>query len=156
MASAARAYQHGSTARDLRYEQPQHHASRVRVIRGRRRQVETLDNRLITFAKVALVLLLIFAALGCVRVGLTSMAVTASIETEQTQANIDTARTNGTTLEVEQSKLTNPTAVKKAATKLGMITPSSVETLKLPADVVATDDAGNLSLSKTLARAAKE
>lgn len=154
MASAARAYEHGSAAHDLR--SGQHRASRVRVIRGRRHQVEMLDNRLITFAKLGLIFLLIFAVLGCVRVGLTSLAVTASIETEQTQANIDTARTNGTTLEVEQSKLANPTAVKKAATKLGMTSPSSVETLKLPADVVSTDDAGNLSLSKTLARAAKE
>lgn len=138
----------------MRYEQ--HRASHVRVIRGHRHQVETLDHRLITFSKIVIAVLLVFAALGCVRVGLTSLAVNASIQTEQTQADIDTARTNGTTLEVEQSKLANPTAVKKSATKLGMTAPSSVETLKLPADVVATDDAGNLSLSKTLARAAKE
>lgn len=150
MASAARAYRYGSAAPEPRHEQ------NVRVIRGRRHQVETLDNRLVTGAKIVLILLALFAVLGCIRVGFTSMAVSASIETEQIQSNIDTARSDGTTLEVEQSELTNPTAVKKAATKLGMAAPTSTETIKLSKDVVATDDSGNLSLSKSLAIAAKE
>lgn len=150
MASAARAYRYGSAAPEPRHEQ------NVRVIRGRRHQVETLDNRLITGAKIALILLVLFAVLGCIRVGFKSMAVSASIETEQIQSNIDTARSDGTTLEVEQSELTNPTAVKKAATKLGMAAPTSTETIKLSKDVVATDDSGKLSLSKSLAIAAKE
>lgn len=150
MASAARAYRYGSAAPEPRHEQ------NVRVIRGRRHQVETLDNRLITGAKIALILLVLFAVLGCIRVGFMSMAVSASIETEQIQSNIDTARSDGTTLEVEQSGLTNPAAVKKAATKLGMAAPTSTETIKLSKDVVATDDSGKLSLSKSLAIAAKE
>ncbi|MGI6591188.1 MAG: cell division protein FtsL [Eggerthellaceae bacterium] len=150
MAQTARAYQYGSTAPEPRHEQT------VRVIRGRRHQVETLDGRLIAFAKIGLAVLLAFAVLGCVRVGLTSLAVSSSIATSQIESNIDTAKAEGTALEVEQSKLTNPSAVKKAAAKMGMTTPVSTETLKLSADVVATDDEGNLSLSKSLAVAAKE
>ena len=73
MASAARAYRYSSAAPAPRHE------STVRVIRGRRHQVETLDNRLIVAAKIALALLIAFAVLGCVRVGLMSTAVQASI-----------------------------------------------------------------------------
>lgn len=148
MSEAARAYQYGSTAPAPRRERD------VRVIPGRRRQIETLDARLIAFAKIALVALVAFAVLGCVRIGLTSLAVSSSIATSQIESNIDTARAEGTTLEVEQSKLTNPAVVKQAAEKMGMSAPVSTEMLKLPADVVATDDAGNLSLSKSLAIAA--
>ena len=54
-----------------------------------------------------------------------------------------------------QSSLSNPSRIKSEATALGMAAPESTSKIVLPEDIVATDGSGNLSLSQSLAAAAR-
>lgn len=155
MASAAPAYRYDYSRGAYAYPQPDQRP-RVRVVPGRRGQVETLDPRLVKAAKVAIIVMIAFAILGFARVALSATAVTTSIEAEQISSQVDSARAAGNVLEVQESALSNPTYVKNYATnELGMSAPASVETIALGADEVAVDENGSLSLSKSLAVAAQ-
>ena len=98
------------------------------------------------------------AALALARVAITSAAASCAPETREITQKIDTARSQGNELEVAQSVLANPTRIKAQAMALGMMAPSAAysEQLNLPPDVVATDEAGNLSLSESTAALAAQ
>lgn len=150
--SAAPAYDFEARALEReRYAQPD-----ISVVPGRGRvaQSETLSSSVLLIAKVVAVALVV-AALFCVaRVALSSAAVSVALESQQLSSQIETARTEGNQLEVEQSTLSNPTTVKNAATALGMAAPDETVQLALSEDVVKTDEEGNLSLSRSVAAAA--
>ena len=76
------------------------------------------------------------------------------MENDAIAAQIDDVRATSASLEVQQSTMGNPANVKRSAKKMGMYVPYTSETLMIGEDVVAYDDAGNLSLSKSLAVAA--
>ena len=77
-----------------------------------------------------------------------------SVQSQQLESQISDARASGNNLEVQQSSLSNPTRVKAEASRLKMAAPESVGIIDLGTDVVATDEAGNLSLSKSVQIAA--
>ena len=105
---------------------------------------------LVTIAKMAVIVLVVVTALAFARIALTNAAVTTMIESDVLSAQITEARTSGVSLEMEQSVLANPSAVKAAAKKLGMAAPAEVGVIALEPDIVAVDAAGELSLSKSV------
>jgi hypothetical protein len=91
------------------------------------------------------------------RVTIISASAACALETKTIQNNISGARTQGNSLEVQQSVLSNPTRIKARALALGMASPTEDNTdyLTLDPDVMVTDAQGNLSLSESVEAAAQ-
>lgn len=124
------------------------------VIPGRRgasSDVATLPSSIIGAAKVVVVVALVIAMVCCVRVGLSAASITTSIEANRLSTQIENARSYGSDLEVQQSRLSNSTHIRVEAASLGVTPPEKTVAVVLGADVVATDEAGNLSLSGSIA-----
>jgi len=105
---------------------------------------------LVTLARMAAIVLIVITALSFARIALTNAAVVTMIESDALSSQIADARTTGVSLEMEQSVLSNTSAIKAAAKRLGMGTPYEVGSIILPPDVVATTGDGALSLSGTV------
>ena len=99
---------------------------------------------------MAAIVLVVVAALCFARIALTNATVSTMIESDALSAQISEARSTGTSLEMEQSTLSNTAAINSAAKRLGMTAPYEVGTIALSPDVVATDANGSLSLSGTV------
>ena len=124
------------------------------VIPGRRgasSDVATLPSSIIGAAKAVVVVALVIAMVCCVRVGLSAASITASIEANRLSTQIENARSYGSDLEVQQSRLSTSTHIRVEAASLGVTPPEKTVAVVLGADVVATDEAGNLSLSGSIA-----
>lgn len=141
------------------YPQPQRRPQRaprpdVRAIPGGRRgQEQGVSSRALALARIAAIALVAFALICCVRVALSAATVTTAMETQQLNQQIAQVREKSNALEVTHSTLANPANVKTAAAGMGMVAPETTEYLDLGVDVVATDEAGNLSLTQSLERA---
>ena len=122
----------------------------IRAMRTGTREQSSATSLFITAAKLAAIVLVVIAALSFARIALTSATVSTMIESDAISGEIADARSTGVSLEMEQSVLSNTSAIKQAATRLGMAAPYEVGTIELAPDVVATDAAGNLSLSGTV------
>lgn len=107
---------------------------------------------LVTLAKMAAIVLVVITALSFARIALTNAAVVTMIESDTLSSQIADARTTGVSLEMEQSVLSNTSAIKAAAKRLGMATPYEVGSIILTPDVVATASDGSLSLSGTVGK----
>lgn len=123
----------------------------VHVVPGRKAETRTLSSSVIFLAKTVAVVFVVLALLGCARIALSSATVTAALETRELNSQIDTARSEGSKLEVSQSALSNPTRIKDAAGALGMYAPAHVANIDISGDVVVVDAAGSLSLSGSAA-----
>ena len=123
--------------------------SDVRVVRGGANAQPTV-NILVESAKMAAIVLVVVAALCFARIALTNATVSTMVESDALSAQISEARSTGTSLEMEQSTLSNTAAINSAAKRLGMTAPYEVGTIALSPDVVATDANGSLSLSGTV------
>lgn len=110
---------------------------------------------LLVGARIVAAVLVLVAALAVGRLALTSATVATAIENQDISNAIDTARTEGSTLEIAQSKLSTPTRIKETAAEMGMAAPSRTMMIDLSGDVVITDQAGNLSLSGSVAALAQ-
>ncbi len=149
MAEAARAYSYSYGSPERVPVQPER--PRVRVVPGKKPHTGTqaAPSNLVVLAKAVAIVLVVAAMLCCLRVAVGSATVAQSVQTQQLESQITKARAAGNNLEVRQSALSNPTNVKNEATKLKMAAPGTVGTIDLGTDVVATDAAGNLSLSES-------
>ena len=129
---------------------------RISVVpgRGTRTQTPTLPSNVVFLAKAAAVVLLVVSLVGFARIGLMSATISTTMQSSQLTSQISDARSSGAALEVSQSTLSNPTKVKQRAGKLGMAAPETTGVITLDKDVVATDESGALSLSKSVAIAA--
>ena len=129
---------------------------RISVVpgRGTRTQTPTLPSNVVFWAKAAAVVLLVVSLVGFARIGLMSATISTTMQSSQLTSQISDARSSGAALEVSQSTLSNPTKVKQQANKLGMAAPETTGVIDLGKDVVATDESGALSLSKSVAIAA--
>ena len=123
--------------------------SDMRVVRGGAKAQPSV-NILVEIAKMAAIVLVVVAALCFARIALTNATVSTMIESDALSAQISEARSTGTSLEMEQSTLSNTAAINSAAKRLGMSAPYEVGTIVLSPDVVATDANGSLSLSGTV------
>lgn len=106
--------------------------------------------------KVVAVLILAFTLLCVARVSLSSAAVATAMENQEISGQISTARTEGSSLEITQSKLAAPSRVKEAAAGMGMSSPNDVMMIDISGDVVQTDANGDLSLSQSIAAAVQQ
>ena len=141
---------------DRAYERAVERAPRIQVVPGTgpRTAAPALPDSVVFLAKTVAVVLVVLALIGVARVALSSAAVTGSIQAQELSSKIDGARAQGNQLEVTQRSLSNPSRVKTEANAMGMAAPLETTTIDLGQDAVATDDAGNLSLSKSLRLAA--
>ncbi len=121
----------------------------VRAIRGGSHAAPQ-PSLLATAAKMAAVFIVVVAALSFVRIMLTSEAVTTMIESDALSTRITEARAAGTALEMEQSVLSNPAAVKEQAGKMAMAAPAETGSIALTPDVVDIENGDRLSLSGTI------
>lgn len=123
------------------------------VIPGKRTssEVDTLPASIMGAAKITVAAALVLATIGCVRVGLSAASVTCSIASDDLSTQIESARSYGSDLEVQQSRLSNTTHIRVEASNLGMGAPSSTEVVVLPPDIVTTDEDGDLSLFGSIA-----
>lgn len=130
---------------------PEVQRPQLRAVRaGGAHATQPQPRLLVTAAKMAAVVLVVVAALSFVRIILTNEAVTTMIESDALSTRIAEARSEGISLEMEQSVLSNPAAIKQQAGKLDMKAPSEVSTIALDPDVVAIEDGDTLSLSGTI------
>ena len=121
----------------------------VRVVRGGAASQPSVSP-LVELAKMAAVVLVVVAVLCFARIALTNATVATMIESDTLSAQISEARSLGTSLEMEQSVLSNTNAINSAAKRLGMAAPAEVGTIALSPDVVAADAEGTLSFSDTV------
>lgn len=130
--------------------------TRVSVMPGQKAHVQpsVLSSNVVFLAKVVAAMLVVVASISFVRIGLASATASVSMQSQQLSAQIDDARSSGAVLEVSQSALSNPTKIKQQATSLDMVAPETVGVIEMDKDVVATDESGALSLSKSIAIAA--
>lgn len=122
----------------------------VRAIRGGSHAASPQPSLLATAAKMAAVFIVVVAALSFVRIMLTSEAVTTMIKSDALSTQITAARAAGTALEMEQSVLSNPAAVKEQAGKMAMAAPAETGSIALAPDVVDIENGDTLSLSGTI------
>ena len=115
-----------------------------------RPDIVTLPSSVIASVVIVLVAAAIVAAFAMVRVTLTAESVSMSMEADSVAAQIDSARTLGNDLEVQQSRLANATIIRSQASRLGMAAPAATSVVTLDDDVVSTDSDGNLSLSGSI------
>lgn len=124
----------------------------VRVVRNTGR-TPGISSRALAISRAIVAFVVVFALVGCIRVGLTAATVNTALATEVLTSQVSDLQSAGAGLEVQESSLANPANVRSiASTELGMTAPSSVDTIALGKDVVMCDEAGNLSLSLSLAR----
>ncbi len=149
------AYNYGSTARklDRTPEAPRHG---IEVMPGGARQERAASSGAILFAKLLIAFIVAFAAIGCVRITLSSATVATAMEARQIDSQISDAREVGSELEVVQASLANPTRVKRDAIAGGMRSPAKAAFIDISGDIVVRDDAGRLSLSGTMEAVAEQ
>ena len=128
----------------------------VRVVPGRKNIVDpVLSDAWVTGIKVVIAVMAVFLVIGFVRVGLASAAYSTASASSELSSEIADARSTGESLAVQKSLVASPSNLRHAAEeKLKMVSPSSLYTMTLPVDVVATDSSGNLSFSQSIERLA--
>ena len=115
-----------------------------------------VDPRIFVALRVIAAVVVILAIAGAVRLSFDAATVSASVSYEELAMDVNSARAEGSALEVQASNLSNPAYVRDyAANKLGMSAPVMVETMTLGEDVVVVDEGGALSLSGSLAAVAR-
>lgn len=127
----------------------------VRVVPGSRRAPKQQRLAQDSYKKAAAIVLvaLLVATLGIVRVCFCAGATVMTNSTAQITSNVSELRSYSNNLEVAATRLSNPNRIKAEAGKLGMVDPYASATITLGQDVVAVAEDGSLSLSESLARA---
>lgn len=101
-------------------------------------------------------MVVLFAIVGCVRVGLTSATVRTAIAAEDLTAQVSNMQSYGANLEVKESSLSNPAHLRSVATQeLGMQAPLTTDVISLGGGAATLNEEGNLSLSMSLAYVAQ-
>lgn len=146
----------GAVARDYAYAQP-----RVRPQAPKRPDLQVIPGRgsalaerigasplFFTILKVVVAGVIFIAAVGVCRVALTSASVNTLIASDDLTAQISTARSLSSDLEVQQSSLSNPSRIKEyASSTLGMSSSDTSEQINLADGALSTDSNGTLSLA---------
>ena len=117
---------------------------------------DPVPGRINGIFRMVILVSVVIAMVCCLRVGLAAASVGTAIEAETLDAQIEQARSLGSDLEVQQSRLTNSTQLRVSATGLGMVAPESTVTIVLDEDVVVTDTEGDLSFSGTTSAIANQ
>ena len=105
-------------------------------------------------AKVALAAIVLVFAVCLLSVFISAATMELSVDNESLSAAIAEEQVDASYLEVSVTTLASSSRLKEEAAELGMVEAESVETIVVATDVVVCDDAGNLSLSLSIAQAA--
>ncbi|MGI6045479.1 MAG: cell division protein FtsL [Eggerthellaceae bacterium] len=122
-------------------------APSIRVLPSRGRRTRNASPQIVLIAKLVAVGFILVTALCFVRIGLVSATVSESMANETLSSQVKDAASHGNSLEIQTSQLVSPSNVQSQAAKLGLSAPTSKSVIDLSGDVVATDEAGNLSLA---------
>ena len=129
--------------------------AQVRVVRGHSSQAG-LSWGVILLVRIFFVVVVLFALVACVRIGLTSATVKTALAAEGLTGQVRNMQSYGSNLEVKQSSLSSPSHVRTvAAQQLGMSAPEVTDVIVLDEEVVAYNAQGDLSLSLTLSNLAE-
>ena len=152
MAQAARAYGYGE---ERAYRAPRRTRPDIRVVPGgRQREQQTGQaTMLIPLARVFAVVLVLIAVLGIASISLNSATLRATVISSNYSEQITKARAQGNVLDSLKGTLDNSVRIKQMASELGMAAPVYSDLISLEPDVIATDDAGNLSFALSVERA---
>lgn len=133
-----------------------HPAPRIQVVPGTRStQNPSLSGNVLLFLNVLVALIAVFLIVGFVRIGISAASYDVAAQASAVREDISEARAVQENLAVQKSASANPIVLREqAAGQLGMTAPAALETITLPADVVAYDAAGNISLTDSVARLA--
>lgn len=149
MPSAARAYR----AQPQREQRATRRVA-VRVVPGRASDALPQGVKKAAFSLMAIVAVL--AVIACVRIGFTAATVNTTMATESLSAQISELQSYAASLEIQESMLANPAYVRSEASgRLGMVAPGASFHLDLGMDAVRYNEAGQLSLSSSLAAVAQ-
>ena len=153
---AARAYSYYPDSAERAPERQPYRRPDINVVPGGRakEQDRPLSPTVYAAAKLVAGLLVFVAVVAFARVGLSAAAIEAAVEGDELSAQISEAQSDYSYLEVSASVLSNTSRLKQEAAALGMTEVEAVEVITLEADVVTCDEAGNLSLSLSIAQAA--
>jgi cell division protein FtsL len=103
--------------------------------------------------KLVIVLVVGLAAIALCRVALTAANTELLVSSQQTSSQLSSLRSQGENLEVEQSRLSNPSRIASSAKALGMVAAGDGDYVTLSDGVTATDSDGDISLSGSIAAA---
>jgi cell division protein FtsL len=100
--------------------------------------------------KLAIVFAIGLGLIALCRVWLTSASTSVLLTSQQTNEQVSSLRSTGENLEVEQSRLSNPSRISASAEALGMVKQDDGAYLSLSDDVIATDSDGDLSVAGSI------
>ena len=154
MAQAARAYAYGA---ERAYRAPRRTRPDVRVVPGGKPRGQQVGQAplLIAIASVLAVVLVLVAVLGIASVSLNSATLRETVTSSELSESITKARAQGNVLDALKGTLDNSVRIKQMDYELGMAAPSYSALITLEPDIIATDDAGNLSFARSVARASQ-
>ncbi|NTU89531.1 MAG: hypothetical protein HGA54_06465 [Actinobacteria bacterium] len=152
MGSAARAYDYTYSSAQPRRHQVQPDFQ-VLPGKGKDRQAALgVSPFVMSCFRIALVVTLTLTAVALCRVWLTASTTSMLMASEGLVTQIESTRSQGADLEVQQSILANPTRIQTLASEnLAMGPASDVSYLSMADSALATDASGSLSLSGSLA-----
>lgn len=152
MAQAARAYGYGA---ERAYRAPRRVRPDIRVVPGGRQREQQTSQAplLIALARGLAVVFVLIAVLGIASVALNSATLRETVTSSELSESITKARAQGNVLDSLKGTLDNSVRIKQMASELGMGAPAYSELISLEPDVIATDEAGNLSFARSVARA---
>ena len=128
------------------------------VKRGGHKEQESNKSRslIITLATMAAIVIVVATIVSFVSISLTNAAFVMMMENDAISKQILVEKSNGVSLEMEQTVLSSPSAIKDSAKKMAMSAPAQSEVFALDPDVVAYDNEGDLSLSQTVSNLSKQ
>jgi hypothetical protein len=152
MAQAARAYGYGA---ERAYRAPRRTRPDIRVVPGGRQREQQTSQAplLIALARGLAVVLVLVAVLGIASISLNSATLRETVTSSELSEQITKARAQGNVLDSLKGTLDNSVRIKQMASELGMASPAYSELISLEPDVIATNEAGNLSFARSVERA---
>ena len=109
----------------------------------------------IVMAAVTAIFIVALAIVGMVRIGWSSDTVLVQKHSQELTETITSTRLAGRLLEVQRGSMVNASRIRVEALYRGMMEPETTESLVLKPDTIVVDEAGNLSLSGSIARVAE-
>ncbi len=101
-------------------------------------------------ATMVAIIIIVATVASFASISLTNSAFVTMMENDAISSQILIEKSNGVSLEMEQTVLSSPSAIKDSAKKMAMSAPAQSEVFALDPDIVAYDNEGDLSLSQTV------
>lgn len=130
--------------------------TKMHAVRGQAHSVlntSSISPNLVSLSKLVASVVVVFAIMAFVRIGLTTATVSNSIDSKEISTQIDNELVNKNNLEVQTSALSNSSRIKSAAANYNLVNSQANITVNLPQDVLVYDG-NDVSLVESLNRLA--